>query len=324
LSGFGVASLLPERWSASDTLSWDPYATLGVSRSASADEIRRAYRTLAKELHPDVRPGDKASEDRFKRATAAFNLLSDPVMKSRFDRGEIDADGNERMAFNARGPRQGARAHAGAGAAPGAGGAAGAGDPFDLGDIFSDLFGPGLGGARTYSRMRGRDIRFTLDIDFLDSIIGAKRRISLAEGRTLDVAIPAGVETGQVLRLKNQGGVGVQGGPAGDALVELRVRPHAFFRREGQDVHMDLNISLTEAVEGARIQAPTPSGAVTLTIPAGSNTGKVLRLKGKGVAGQGDQFVRLQVVLPETSDDDLRKFVKKWPKRDYVPPRPNG
>jgi DnaJ-class molecular chaperone len=302
-------------------LSWDPYASLGVSRTASADDIRRAYRTLAKELHPDVRPGDKAAEDRFKRATAAFNLLSDPVTKQRFDRGEIDADGNERMAFN-RGPRQGARAHAGAGAGPG--GAPGAGDPFDLGDIFSDLFGPGFGGARTYSRMRGRDIRFTLDIDFLDSINGARRRISLAEGRTLDVAIPAGVETGQVLRLKNQGGAGVQGGPAGDALVELKVRPHPFFRREGQDVHMDLNISLTEAVDGARIQAPTPAGAVTLTIPAGSNTGKVLRLKGKGVSGHGDQFVRLQVMLPETTDEDLRRFVKKWPKRDYVPPRPNG
>ncbi len=306
-------------------MSWDPYASLGVSRSASADDIRRAYRTLAKELHPDVRPGDKAAEERFKRATAAFNLLSDPVTKQRFDRGEIDADGNERMAFNARGPRQGARSYAGAGAGPGAsGGPGGAGDPFDLGDIFSDLFGPGFGGARTYSRMRGRDIRFTLDIDFLDAINGAKRRISLAEGRTLDVAIPAGVETGQVLRLKNQGGAGVQGGPAGDALVELRVRPHAFFRREGQDVHMDLNISLTEAVEGARIQAPTPGGNVTLTIPAGSNTGKVLRLKGKGVAGQGDQFVRLQVMLPETVDEDLRKFVKKWPKRDVTPPRPSS
>ena len=301
-------------------MSWDPYAALGVSRSASADDIRRAYRTLAKELHPDIRPGDKAAEDRFKRATAAFNLLSDPVTKQRFDRGEIDADGNERMAFSSR-PRHGARAHAGAGAAPGAGGA---GDPFDLGDIFSDLFGPGFGGARTYSRMRGRDIRFTLDIDFLDSVNGARRRISLAEGRTLDVAIPAGVETGQVLRLKNQGGVGVQGGPAGDALVELRVRPHPFFRREGQDIHMDLNVSLTEAVEGARIQAPTPGGPVSLTIPAGSNTGKVLRLKGKGVASQGDQFVRLQVMLPDAAEEELRKFVKKWSKRDYVPPRPNG
>ena len=306
-------------------MSWDPYSVLGLARTATADDIRRAYRALAKELHPDVRPNDKQAEERFKRATAAFNLLSDPVMKSRYDRGEIDADGNERMAFNSR-PRQSARAHAGAGAGagPGGPGAGGANDAFDLGDIFSDLFGPGFGNGRTYSRMRGRDIRFTLEINFLDSINGAKRRVSLAEGRTLDVAIPAGVESGQVLRLKNQGGAGVGGGPAGDALVELTVRPHAFFRREGQDVHMDLNISLTEAVEGGRVQAPTPSGNVTLTIPAGSNTGKTLRLKGKGVAGQGDQFVRLQVVLPEAADEELKKFVKKWPKRDYIPPRPQG
>ena len=305
-------------------MSWDPYAALGVSRTATADEIRRAYRALAKELHPDVRPGDKQAEERFKRATAAFNLLSDPTTKGRYDRNEIDADGNERAAFYSRGPRQGARAHAGAGAS--AGGAAGAGDAFDLGDIFSDLFGPGFGSGagRGYGRMRGRDVRFTLDVDFLDAINGARRRISLAEGRTIDVAIPAGVESGQVLRLKGQGSPGVQGGPAGDALVELHVKPHAFFRREGQDIHMDLNISLVEAVEGGKVQAPTPTGNVTLTVPAGSNTGKVLRLKGKGVAGQGDQFVRMQVVLPETPDEDLKKFVKKWPKRDYTPPRPGG
>lgn len=305
----------------SDTLSWDPYAALGVSRTATADEIRRAYRKLAKELHPDVRPGDKQAEERFKRATAAFNLLSEPTTKGRFDRGEIDADGNERMAFSSR-PRHSSRQHAGAGAGPGGG--AYSGDAFDLGDIFSDLFGSGVGGGRGYSRMRGRDIRFTLDIDFLDSINGAKRRISLAEGRTLDVAIPAGVESGQVLRLKGQGGPGVQGGPAGDALVELNVRPHAYFTRDGQDVHMDLNISLFEAVEGARVQVPTPGGPVALTIPAGANTGKTLRLKGKGVAGQGDQLVHLRVVLPDTPDDDLKKFVKKWSKRDYTPQRPAG
>jgi DnaJ-class molecular chaperone len=297
-------------------LSWDPYAALGVSRTATADEIRRAYRTLAKQSHPDVRPGDKQAEERFKRATAAFNLLSEPAVKGRYDRGEIDADGNERMAYR---PRQGARAHAGAG--PGAGTEA-----FDLGDIFSDLFGAGAGagGARAYGRVRGRDIRFTLEVDFLDAVNGAKRRVSLAEGRSLDVNIPAGVESGQVLRLKNQGGAGVQGGLAGDALVELKVRPHPFFRREGQDIHLDLSISLVEAVEGGRVQAPTPTGAVTLTIPPGSNTGKVLRLKAKGVAGAGDQFVRLQVMLPEALDDELRKFVKRWPKRDYVPPRPGG
>ncbi len=297
-------------------MSWDPYAALGLGRTATADDIRRSYRKLAKELHPDIRPGDKAAEDRFKRATAAFNMLSDPVTKSRFDRGEIDADGNERMAFGSRPhARQGARAAAGAGAG---------GAEFDLGDIFSDLFGSGAGGQRAYSRMRGRDIRFTLDIDFLDAINGAKRRVSLAEGRILDVNIPPGVESGQVLRLKAQGGLGVQGGPPGDALVELNVRPHASFRREGQDIHMDLNISLTEAVEGARVQAPTPGGPVALTIPAGANSGMTLRLKGKGVAGHGDQFVRLLVVLPEHFDEDLKKFVKKWNKRDYTPSRPAG
>jgi DnaJ-class molecular chaperone len=302
-------------------LSWDPYASLGLSRTATGDEIRRAYRKLAKELHPDVRPDDKQAEERFKRATAAFNLLSEPATKLRFDRGEIDADGNERMAFGSRPhARQSARASSNAGGA-GAGGA-----EFDLGDIFSDLFGSGAGGggARSYSRMRGRDIRFTLDIDFLDAVNGAKRRVSLAEGRTLDVNIPPGVESGQVLRLKGQGGPGVQGGPPGDALVELNVRPHPFFRREGQDIHMDLNVSLTEAVEGARVQAPTPSGNVALTIPAGANTGMTLRLKGKGVAGHGDQFVRLLVMLPESIDDELKKFVKKWGKRDYIPPRPAG
>jgi DnaJ-class molecular chaperone len=181
-----------------------------------------------------------------------------------------------------------------------------------------------MGGGRGYSRMRGRDLRFTLDIDFLDAVNGAKRRVSLAEGRTLDVNIPPGVESGQVLRLKAQGGQGVQGGPPGDALVELNVRPHAFFRRDGQDIHMDLNISLSEAVEGARVQVPTASGPVALTIPAGANSGMMLRLKGKGVAGHGDQFVRLVVMLPETLDEDLKKFVKKWHKRDYTPPRPGS
>jgi DnaJ-class molecular chaperone len=297
---------------------------LGVGRTATADEIRRAYRKLAKELHPDVRPGDKAAEERFKRATAAFNLLSDPTTKGRFDRGEIDADGNERAAFQSRSRYSNSRAHAGAGAGASGQGPFGPESAFDLGEILSDLFGSNFGGGRGYTRMRGRDIRFTLEIEFLDAANGAKRRISLSEGRTLDVNIPAGVESGQVLRLKGQGGSGVQGGPAGDALVELNVRPHPFFRREGQDIHMDLNVSLTEVVEGARVQVPTPSGPVALTIPAGANTGKVLRLKGKGVAGQGDQFVRLQVVLPETPDDELKKFVKKWPKRDYVPTRPNS
>lgn len=298
-------------------MSWDPYAALGVTRSSSADEIRSAYRKLAKELHPDVRPNDKAAEERFKRATAAFNLLGDPGLKARFDRGEIDAEGNEKAQYSYRaGPGRTQNSYGGAGESV-----------FDLGDIFSDLFGSGgAGGAgrQNFGKMRGRDIRLPLDVDFLDAIRGGRKRVQMSDGRTLDVAIPPGVTDGQVLRLKSQGGAGVQGGPPGDALVELKIRPHMFFRREGDDIHLDLQISIVEAVEGARIQVPTASGPVTLTIPEGSNTGKVLRLKGKGVAEKGDQFVRLLVMLPEVLDDDLKRFVKKWSKRDYAPPRPQG
>lgn len=299
-------------------MTWDPYAALGLSRSAGADEIRRAYRQLAKELHPDVRPNDRSAEERFKRATAAFNLLSDAELKARYDRGEIDAEGNERMGgFGFRpgaGPRPG-------GAGYGAQGGAGAADSaFDLGDIFSDLFGSTA--SRGFARMRGRDIRFTLEVDFLDAVNGARRRVQLSEGRTLEVSIPPGVESGQVLRLKGQGGPGVSGGAAGDALVELTVRPHPVFRREGEDIHMDLPVSLTEAVEGGKVQVPTPGGPVALTVPAGANTNMTLRLKGKGVGGRGDQFVHLQVLLPESLDEELKRFVREWKGRQYTPPRP--
>jgi DnaJ-class molecular chaperone len=299
-------------------VSWDPYGVLGVARGANADEIRKAYRKLAKELHPDVRPNDKAAEDKFKRATAAFNLLSDPALKARFDRGEIDADGNERVgAFRSQGARSGPYQSGGAGAGPD--------NVFDFGDIFSDLFGAGAAGGRGqgFARARGRDLRFALEIDFVDAINGGRRRVQLAEGRTLDVAIPPGVESGQVLRLKAQGAPGLQGGQPGDALVELKVKPHPHFKREGENITLDLAISLTEAVEGGRVQAPTVSGPVALSIPPGANTGMVLRLKGKGVGGQGDQLVRLLIMLPEPADEELKKFVKKWPGRERIPPRPS-
>jgi DnaJ-class molecular chaperone len=303
-------------------LSWDPYAALGVNKSASADEIRKAYRKLAKELHPDVRPNDKAAEDKFKRATAAFNLLSEADQKARYDRGEIDADGNER-APSFSGFRPGGPGGPGGAGARGGAYTAGGESVFDLGDIFSDLFsGGGPSPRQSFGRMRGRDIRFSLDIDFLDAVKGGRRRVQLAEGRMLDVTIPPGVESGQTLRLKAQGGGGINGGPPGDALVELKVRDHPFFRREGDNIHMDMSISLAEAIDGARIQAPTPTGPVTLTIPPGANTGMVLRLKGKGVGGTGDQFVHLMVTLPDPIDEDLKKFVRKWPGRDKTPQRP--
>jgi DnaJ-class molecular chaperone len=303
-------------------VSWDPYAALGVARNATQDEIRSSYRKLAKELHPDVRPNDKATEERFKRATAAFNLLSDTNLKGRFDRGEIDADGNEKPTFGFRGG--GGAASTGGGARAHAGGYGSSTESaFDLGDIFSDLFGSaGAGGRSGFGRMRGRDIRLNMEVDLLDAVRGARKRVQMSDGRTLDVVIPAGVTDGQVLRLKSQGGPGVQGGPPGDALVELKIKPHPIFRREGEDLHVDLPISLTEAVEGAKIQAPTATGPVTLTIPEGANSGKVLRLKGKGLTERGDLFVRLQVMLPDPPDEEMKRFLKKWAKRGYAVNRP--
>jgi DnaJ-class molecular chaperone len=296
-------------------VSWDPYAAIGVPRGAAPDDIRKAYRQLAKELHPDVRPNDRAAEEKFKRATAAFNLLSDPTLKQRYDRGEIDADGNERgFATRGAGPSRG---YSGQG-----NGASTMDSAFDLGDIFSDLFGSASGGRSGFGKMRGRDIRLPLEIDFLEAVRGGRKRVQLSDGRTLDVVVPPGVTEGQVLRLKSQGGPGVQGGPPGDALVELKIKPHPFFRREGDDIHIDLQISLTEAVEGAKIQVPTATGPVTLTIPEGANSGKVLRLKGKGVTERGDQFVRLMVMMPEPPDEDLKKFLRKWSRRGYATSRP--
>lgn len=288
-------------------MSWDPYATLGLPKSSSVEEIRKAYRKLAKELHPDVRPNDKASAERFKRATAAFNLLTDENLRGRFDRGEIDADGNERPVFQ---PGSGFGGYAGAGAA-GARGRAGRNDVFE--DLFDGLFS--RGGGRGFAAQRGEDVRYRMEVDFLDAVNGGRRRVTMSDGRSLDLAIPAGLSSGQTLRLKGQGLPGSGGGPAGDALVEIQVASHPVFRREGEDIRMDLRISLAEAVEGARVPVATPSGSVTLSVPAGSSSGDVLKLRGKGVQNRptaGDLLVRLLIVLPRKDDAELRDFVRTW------------
>jgi DnaJ-class molecular chaperone len=283
-------------------VSWDPYAALGVPKSSSADEIRKAYRKLAKELHPDVRPNDNASAERFKRVTAAFNLLTDEPMRVRFDRGEIDADGNERPQFQ---PGAGyARARAGNGQR---------GDVFE--DLFDGLFSRGAGGARGFGMQRGDDVRYRMEVDFLDAVNGGRRRVTMSDGRSLDLAIPAGLNSGQTLRLKSQGLPGAGGGPAGDALVEITVGQHALFKREGDDIRMDLRISLAEAVEGGKVPVNTPQGAVSLSVPPGSNSGDLLKLRGKGVQvrpNPGDLLVRLMIVLPRKEDSELKAFVKNW------------
>jgi len=299
-------------------LARDPYLELGVSRSAGAEDIRKAFRKLAKQHHPDANPGDKAAEEKFKRVSGAFDILGDPEKRKKFDRGEIDAEGREQQ-FAGRG---------GFGGQPGGGwsprGGPGAGPEVDLNDIFGDVFGGrGPGGPRGFGGFstKGQDLRTRLDIDLEDAIRGAKKRIAFSDGRTLDLTIPKGAQDGQVLRLKGQGAPG-RGG-AGDALIELNIRPHPIYRREGDTLIMDVPITVPDAVLGGKVEAPTPDGNVSLTVPKGSNSGQQLRLKGRGFIDakgkRGDLVARLIVTLPDVSGPELEQFAQEWKaKRPYA------
>ena len=287
----------------------DPYKVLGVARDASDEEIRRTYRKLAKELHPDLNPSNRvAAEEKFKKVSAAYDIVGDPEKRKKYDSGEIDAGGEPRRGFH--------RAQAGGGPFGGRGGRFE--DEFAFGDIFSDLFGRGRGGdAGSPFTARGRDVRYTLEVDFLEAATGAKKRVTLPDGGVLDLTVPEGVADGQVLRLKGKGSRGARGAEAGDALVEIKVRPHPQFKRTGDDISLDLPITIDEAVLGAKIEVPTVSGRVQLSIPKGTSTGRVFRLKGKGVRNAssghtGDQLVSVRIVLPETIDDKLAYFMSEW------------
>jgi len=284
----------------------DPYEILQVARTASADEIKKAYRKLAKKLHPDLNPGNKAVEQQFKEVSAAYDLLSDPEKRRRYDRGEIDASGMERP------QRSYYRNYAEAG--DGAKYWDFGSETFSAEDLFADLFGSRRGRGRGV-RMRGADVTYTTTVDFLDAARGARRRITLEDGKALDITIPPGTEDGQTLRLKGQGRPGVGGGEAGDAFIEIRVLPHPYFTRQGNDVHLDLPVTLPEALLGATVTVPTIEGKVSLKIPPGSNTGTTLRLRGRGIAREGqrgDQYVKLRVMLPERPDRDLTDFIRRW------------
>jgi DnaJ-class molecular chaperone len=286
----------------------DPYAVLGVKREATQDEIRKAYRQLAKKLHPDLNPGDKAAEEKFKQVSVAYDLLGDPEKRARFDRGEIDASGQERPRERYYRDFHGADAEPHVYSSHG-----GFADFMESEDILRDVFGRGGEGR---IRLRGQDALYRLPVEFLEALNGATKRITLPDGGTLDVVIPPGTRDKQVLRLRAKGGPGLGGGPPGDALVEIDVEPHRFFTRKDDDIHLELPISLPEAVLGAKLDVPTPTGPVRMTVPKGANTGTVLRLRGKGAARSdkthGDEYVTLKIVLPQQLDPELEEFARRW------------
>jgi DnaJ-class molecular chaperone len=292
----------------------DPYETLGVAKAASADDIQKAYRRLAKKLHPDLNPGDKSAEEKFKDVSVAYALLGDPEKRARFDRGEIDASGAEQQQrryyrdFAERGD-SGYTASDSCFA------------DFTDADILSEIFG--RRGANI--KMRGGDVRYHLAVDFLSAANGAKPQLVLPDGSQITVAIPPGTRDQQVLRLKGKGRPGHNGGEPGDALIEIEVRPHPLFTRKDDDIHLELPISLAEAVLGGKVKTPTPSGDVMLSVPKGANTGRVLRLKGKGIAkpdgSHGDEYVTLKIVLPDNPDPELEEFIARWSKAKAYDPR---
>jgi DnaJ-class molecular chaperone len=317
----------------------EPYGLLGVARGSDFVDVRKAYRKLAKQLHPDANPGNKAAEERFKKVSAAFGFLDDVERKAKYDRGEIDADGNSRFAG------MGGRSGAGAGGRSpfGGGDPFGPGGPFsssaggagrrqtgpgtaDFEAMFGDLFGGGAarsGAGGFQSGTKGQDVQAQVEIEFTEAISGIKRRVKVGS-RMIDVAIPAGVETGRTLRLRGQGGAGQGGLPAGDLMVTVAVKPHPVFERDGDDVRMDLPVSLIEALEGGRVEATTPGGVVALNVPAGANSGTVLRLKGRGVAragAPGDLYVRLVLMLPEGDNASLKDLLAPWDRREETPKR---
>jgi DnaJ-class molecular chaperone len=321
----------------------DPYQLLGVAKTASEAEIKSAYRKLAKKLHPDVNPGRKDIEQKFKEVSAAYDILSDPAKRARYDRGEIDGGGNEKpfggggyRSYGGGDPFAHMRNRGGAGRQGGGdsfGGAAG------MEDFFAEFFGgagrapgAGFGRGRTAAPEKGADVSYTLTIPFTEACLGGKQRVTLENKKTIDVTVPAGSTDGDKLRLRGLGEVGAggpRGGDSGDAIFEIRVKPHAFFVRKENEIHLEAPISLIEAASGATIHVPTLDGQVAVKVPKGANTGTVLRLKGKGVPsakGQGagtagDMFVKLKIMLPEPMPQDLADLIEKWGKKNAYDPR---
>lgn len=300
----------------------DPYKVLGVAKNASQAEIKKAYRKLAKALHPDLNPGDKSKEAEFQKVGAAYDIIGDAAKRKRFDAGEIDASGQERA------ERQYYRQHAGADPRGRYDSAAGYGDFDDVSDLFADLFGSRAKqqGGRGFAQ-RGGDVRYHLNVDFMDAATGAKRSVPLPDGSAIDLTIPAGVRDGQTLRLRGKGQPGIGDGPAGDAYVEVSVAAHKVFTRDGNDIEVEVPITFDEAILGAKVEVPTLSGKVSMSIPKGASSGQRLRLKGRGIkparGAAGDQFVRLKVVTPSTINAKMEKIAQDWRDLGADNPRKN-
>lgn len=307
----------------------DPYEILGVSKTASEAEIKKAFRNLAKKHHPDTQSADKNAQKKFQEISGAYDIVGDKEKRAKFDAGEIDANGNPR-GFD---PRQGGGFRSGG---PFGGGSQGARDfhftwdnvggdaqeGFSAEDIFADLLGGrGRRGGRAQPR-RGENYSVATTISFDEAARGGTRRVVAPTGEQIDVKIPVGVREGQHIRVKGRGGAGLNGGPAGDILIQISVAPHPTMTREGNDIRMELPVTLKEAVLGGKVNVPTLSGTVALSVPPNSNTGTTLRLKGKGIAPPGatagDLYVKLVVTLPDRPDSELAKFAQGWTS-DYDP-----
>lgn len=306
----------------------DPYQLLGISKTASEKEIKQAYRKLAKQYHPDLNPGNKAQEQKFKELTAAYDLLSDADKKARFDRGELDADGNPTMSgFYRSGGQPGGDADMGGfGSFFRNAGRGSQSSGFGADDFLSEIFGRGRGKAKKEQAppIKGADVTYRMSIPFAAAIEGTKSKLKLIDGNQVEISIPKGAEEGQKIRLIGKGKPGQNGGFSGDALVELHVKPHPFFKREKLMIALDLPITLSEALNGSKIRVPTLTGSVMLSIPANSNSGQVLRLPGKGVAldgEKGDLLVKLQVKLPEAMPTTLKEAIDAWEKEHPYDPR---
>jgi len=295
----------------------DPYVTLGVARGADEKAIKSAYRKLAKELHPDKNKDNPKASERFSEVTRAYDLLSDKDKRARFDRGEIDVDGNP-TGFAGGGFGGGGGGGFGGGAHRGFGGGSGP-EGVDLGDIFEGLFGGARGGGGGFGRgappppPKGANRAYRLAVSLPDAAVGAPQRITLADGKTIDMKLPKGVEDGMQIRLSGKGETGPGG--QGDAIVTIAIQPHPYFKRDGDDIRIDVPISLDEAVNGGKVKVPTVDSAVMLTVAPGSSSGRTLRLKGKGFTRKdgtrGDQFVTLEIALPE-QDEDLARRLEGW------------